>query len=173
MNYLFEEYGRRMYTYLRYHCSSPEEAEDLTGDVFEQALRSFGSYDPTKGSVSSWLYGIARHRLARHRLTSKHDSNRREYVEEKVIAKTLTPEEKAVLSERQLMVIEGMKQLPGQIRDAVAMRFMAGLTNSEISKITGISPAHVAVRVHRGLRALRKKFRSEENDEGIQGGSGR
>jgi DNA-directed RNA polymerase specialized sigma24 family protein len=45
----------------------PDAADDLAAEVFLEAYR--GRYDPDKGAVRPWLYGIATHLVSRHRRT--------------------------------------------------------------------------------------------------------
>ena len=40
----------------------PEDAEDVTLEVFGRAFTKLSKYDPTKGTFSSWLFQIAHHR---------------------------------------------------------------------------------------------------------------
>ena len=46
--------------YLLYLTRDRETAEDLASSTFEKALRLWGRFDPTRGSVRTWLLGIAR-----------------------------------------------------------------------------------------------------------------
>src|ERR1700761_3647462 len=47
-------------------CAEPQEVADLTSETFEEAIRSFGGFDRRRGTGRAWLFGIARHRYARH-----------------------------------------------------------------------------------------------------------
>src|SRR6266550_3208333 len=51
---------RRVYAYVAYRIGDGPDAEDVTSDVFERALRYRDSYDPRKGEPLPWLFGIAR-----------------------------------------------------------------------------------------------------------------
>ena len=46
----YHAHGQAIYSYLRFHLSSPDEAENLTADVFLRALRRFDRFDPSIGS---------------------------------------------------------------------------------------------------------------------------
>ena len=50
---------RRVYSYVAYRIGDGPEAEDVTSDVFERALRYRHSFDPKKGEPIAWLLGIA------------------------------------------------------------------------------------------------------------------
>ena len=51
---------RRVYSYVAYRIGDGPDAEDVTSDVFERALRYRESYDPSRGEPLPWLLGIAR-----------------------------------------------------------------------------------------------------------------
>src|SRR5947209_16442474 len=51
---------RRVYSYVAYRLGDGPDAEDVTSEVFERALRYRGSYDASCGEPLPWLLGIAR-----------------------------------------------------------------------------------------------------------------
>ena len=51
---------RRIYSYVAYRVGDGPDAEDVTSEVFERALRYRNSYDPSRGEPFAWLIGIAR-----------------------------------------------------------------------------------------------------------------
>src|SRR6266496_1730882 len=51
---------RRVYAYVAYRIGDGPDAEDLTSEVFERALKYRASYDPSRGGPLPWLIGIAR-----------------------------------------------------------------------------------------------------------------
>src|SRR5213075_3177187 len=51
---------RRIYSYVAYRVGEGPDAEDITSEVFERALRYRKSYDPSLGEPLAWLIGIAR-----------------------------------------------------------------------------------------------------------------
>ena len=51
---------RRIYSYVAYRVGDGPDAEDVTSEVFERALRYRKSYDPSRGEPLAWLIGIAR-----------------------------------------------------------------------------------------------------------------
>ena len=51
---------RRVYSYVAYRLGDGPEAEDVTSETFERALRYRRSYDESRGQPVPWLLGIAR-----------------------------------------------------------------------------------------------------------------
>jgi hypothetical protein len=54
----------RVYAYVAYRIGAGADAEDVTSEVLERALRYRTSFDPARGTPASWLIGIARRCLA-------------------------------------------------------------------------------------------------------------
>ena len=55
---------RRVYGYVAYRVGDGPDAEDVTSETFERALRYRESFDPRRGEPASWLIGIARRCIA-------------------------------------------------------------------------------------------------------------
>ena len=55
---------RRVYAYVAYRIGDGPEAEDVSSEVFERALRYRWSYNPDKAAPITWLMAIARGVLA-------------------------------------------------------------------------------------------------------------
>src|ERR687898_3458631 len=55
---------RRVYAYVAYRIGDGPDAEDVTSETFERALRYRDSYDRSKGEPVGWLIGIARRVIA-------------------------------------------------------------------------------------------------------------
>src|SRR6476659_1873241 len=63
---VYNEHVWQVYGYLAYRVRTRGEAEDLTQQTFERALRAWGRYDEQKASVATWLLAIARNVLIDH-----------------------------------------------------------------------------------------------------------
>ena len=55
-----EELLRRVYAYVAYRVGNQSDAEDITSETFERALRYRDGFDERKGEPVAWLLGIAR-----------------------------------------------------------------------------------------------------------------
>src|SRR3954466_9501076 len=55
---------KRVYAYVAYRVGDGDDAEDVTSETFERALRYRDSFDPRRGDAAAWLVGIARRCLA-------------------------------------------------------------------------------------------------------------
>jgi RNA polymerase sigma-70 factor (ECF subfamily) len=63
---IFDRHGDEILRYM-YARLGPGYAEDATAETFLDAFRSRGRYDPARGEVRPWLYGIAARVIGKHR----------------------------------------------------------------------------------------------------------
>lgn len=132
------------------------DADDLTQDVFETALRRLDDLrEPA--AFPGWLLSIAR-RAALQRLRRP---SSRELNPESLIHPSPTPD---VELEAQRM-LAAIRNLPPAYRETLMLRLVEGLTGPEISARTGLTPGSVRVNLHRGMHMLRSKFRLNASEE--------
>jgi RNA polymerase sigma factor (sigma-70 family) len=60
-----------------------------------------------------------------------------------------------------IALIDALRELPPRQREAVVLRYIAGLSQAEAAAAMGVSAGSVATHTHRGARALRGLLRSE------------
>ncbi len=63
---LYEQNFHRVYAFIASRVGSRDQAQDLTAEVFHQALASIGSFRWQGAPFISWLYGIAANVLSTH-----------------------------------------------------------------------------------------------------------
>jgi RNA polymerase sigma-70 factor (ECF subfamily) len=132
-------------------------AEDLAAEVFATAYRRRSAYHPDRGSLRSWLYGIATNVIRRHwraeqrllELDARPESvadiaDFSAGAEERVIASTLMPKLAAALA-----------KLNADQRDVLLLFAWAELSHEEIAAAMGISPGTARSRLSRARAALR------------------
>ena len=138
---------RRVYAYVAYRLGDGPDAQDITSEVFERALRYRESYDPRKGDPMSWLIGIARRCVAGAALSAKsHEPNVYDRREE--------PDPAAPAVER-LTVRAAVASLEERDRELIALRYGADLTARQIAEALEMRANAVDVALHRALARLR------------------
>lgn len=60
---LYRRHLDAIYRYVYARVGNRAQAEDLTAEVFTRMVASLDDYDPERGAVRSWLFGITRHVL--------------------------------------------------------------------------------------------------------------
>ena len=151
-----EELIPRIYSYAAYRLGDGHDAEDLTSEVFERALRYRKSYDRSKGEPVAWLLGIA-HRCANDALASRVRAEH-ELAEP---ADMRSVEEDSI---RRLSLAAALAQLGGRDRELIALRYGADLTAAQIAEVMEAQTNTIEVALHRALGRLRSILEDEEAD---------
>src|SRR5437763_16086588 len=63
---LYEEHFERVYAYVLRRVLDRSEAQDITADVFQQALANLPRFEWRGAPFAAWLYRIAAHAIAGH-----------------------------------------------------------------------------------------------------------
>jgi RNA polymerase sigma-70 factor (ECF subfamily) len=154
---------RRVYSYVAYRIGDGPDAEDVTSEVFERALRYRRSYDESRGEPLHWLLGIAR------RCVEDARANR-------VTASSVEPAETASAEDlggevvRRMALAAAIESLDDRGRDLLALRYGADLTAQQIGEVLGLKTNAVEVALHRTLTRLRSAL--DETGEGAQRSAG-
>jgi RNA polymerase sigma-70 factor (ECF subfamily) len=150
---LYDAYAQKIYRYLYYRVQNRHAAEDLTSTVFLKALSGVSGLDPEKGSVSAWLYTIARNALTDHFRTRKTTVDLEDVWDALVSGTDIVRD--AETAERLKQVDKHLMVLTAAQRDIVLLRLWDGLSYAEIAEATGKSEAACKMAFSRGLTALR------------------
>lgn len=138
---------RRVYAYVAYRIGEGPDAEDVTSETFERAVRYRQSYDAAKGEPAAWLIGIARRLLAERAGTAPAEASE---PPEDVDHGDL--EEDTV---RRLALAAAVAELDERDRELIALRYGADLTARRIGELLGMRKNAVEVALHRALARLR------------------
>jgi RNA polymerase sigma-70 factor (ECF subfamily) len=152
-----EELIRRVYAYAAHRLGAGPDAEDVTSEVFERAIRYRKSYDPSKGEPVTWLLGIAQ-RCANTALAGRASS-------QADLVETGDGTDLEDDSVRRLSVRAAMAGLGSRDRELIALRYGADLTAAQIGAILDLQPNAVEVALHRALSRLRHVLDAENEDE--------
>ena len=158
---LYEENFDRIYRYIVLKIGDRTEAEDMTQQVFLNALQSISSYKWKGMPFSSWLYRIAHNQVVDYwRKKSKHatvpldeslpipaaDGDPKYEVERKVEIETI--------------VMATKKLTPAQ-QEVISLRFASELSIAEVAGVMGKSEGAVKALQHSAIVALRKVLSPE------------
>ena len=153
---LYRHYLTPLYRYLLRRLNNVHDAEDLTSQVFMQALAGLTAGQYQKGGCFPvWLFTIARRRLVDfYRLrpsTPLNDPPSPEPGLMAVIEKGQDLQRLACL----------LSQLDEDHQELLRLRFSAGLSFAQISMLDGRSEAAVKMAVYRALNFLREHWEAE------------
>lgn len=160
LTWIYQNYHDALYRYIYHHLGNAQTAEDLTSDVFRrflQALRNGGG--PTR-QLNAWLYRVAHNLIV-------DDLRRRKHRDHKSLDGTLgdTLRDDAVGLDHlagNAIAMERVRQalltLTEEQRQIIVLKFLEGMSNAEVAKITGKTVGAVKALQHRGLDALRAQL---------------
>lgn len=151
---LYDRYGGLLMAVGTRILGSSREAEDLLHDVFLEVWRVARDYNPSRGTVRTWLTLRMRSR-ALDRLRA---AGRAKVVLENDPEKSSEPVDRRDLSEvpDRTVVREALAALSSDQRAVLELSYFEGLSSSEISRRLDIPLGTVKSRIGRGLEALRK-----------------
>lgn len=149
---LFSHFGPRVKAFLMKSGSSMSMAEECTQDVMVTLWRKAHLFDPTRASVSTWIYTIARNR--RIDLIRK---ERRPEPDDLPWGPEADPEPAEVLGLQQesAQLVDAIAQLPEKQRMLIQKAYFGDLTHSEIAAETGLPLGTIKSRIRLALDRLR------------------
>jgi RNA polymerase sigma-70 factor, ECF subfamily len=148
-------YGRYRTALFRYVCrltGSVALAEDATQECFLELLRG-ARFEADRGSLQSYLFGMARNWVFRRLRISERESE--EEVESVSPADILGD---LLASERAALVADAIASLSVFQREAIILFEYEELSLDEIANITGADVGAVKARLHRARDTLRKRL---------------
>jgi RNA polymerase sigma factor (sigma-70 family) len=149
----FDAWGAAIHTYCTRRVPA-DDAADATQEVFVSAWRARQQFDPERGSLPQWLFGIARnacygiHRKRASRPEAAGDDGL------DLVAASAEPD---VLPDR-LLLAEALQRLPERQRAVLVASFVEDRTNHDVAERLALPLGTVKSDIRRGLRALRAEL---------------
>ena len=149
---LFERYADDVYRYCRARGCSAADAEDVTAEVFAQALPRLGRLRWRRKPMVAFLYTVAGRRVAdlarrRTREQPRHES-----------AEVAGPAAGQPIGEA---LVRALSALPERQQEAVILRVVNGYSFAELAAATGTSEKSAKGVVYRGLDRMRAVLAEE------------
>jgi RNA polymerase sigma-70 factor (ECF subfamily) len=147
-----------VFSYLITQTRRREDAEDLTGQVFLEAMRGIRGFTGDASAFRGWLFRIAHNRAVD--LARRLARRREESLEEaEGVAELLGTEERAIAGVAVQRVWKAIESLPEQQRRVLVLRLGAGLTAREIAEALDKRIGTVKALQHRALNSLSRALR--------------
>jgi len=151
---LFAEHHPRLLRFLR--GLEPRAADDLAGEVWLAVTRGLPGFEGGAADFNSWLFTIARNRLADHRRTAaRRRTDPVADVGDREAERTADPADHAIdrwsAADAVALVAE---HLPPEQAEVVLLRVVGGLDVAQVAEIVGRTPGWVRVNQHRALQRL-------------------
>ena len=162
-------YRRRqggIYRFALQMSGSEAVAEDVTQEVFMVLMGEAGNYDPMKGSLSAYLYGIARNHVLRALSRDRSFVSIGEgYEEDGETAHTqLIAQDDPLGDLTRGETIESVRQavtaLPAHYREVVVLCDLHEMSYAEAAQVLGCAVGTIRSRLHRARSLLIEKLRA-------------
>jgi RNA polymerase sigma-70 factor (ECF subfamily) len=152
----YERYGRSLYSYLRFHVASADEAEDLTAEVFLRALRHSGRFDSALGTPKAWLFRIAQNALRDYQRTARRRTMLPLTSFRDLEYEAPSPEERLLWEEEIARLLAAVAELSRKDREIIALCYASDLSVAEAGEVLGLAGSAARTRLWRALSRLRK-----------------
>jgi RNA polymerase sigma-70 factor (ECF subfamily) len=160
---LYEENFDRIYRYIVLKIGDRTEAEDMTQQVFLNALQSISSYKSQGLPFSSWLYRIAHNQIVDHlRKVSRKSTVP---LDESLPIPDTDPDPQRLAEMKFEIeeVAEAARRLTPAQQEVISLRFASELSIIEVAGIMHKSEGAVKALQHSAIAALRKILNTEMN----------
>lgn len=166
---LYDRYSGSVFSLALRMLSDRQTAEELVQETFLRVWRQASSFETMRGSLSTWVLGIARHlaidelrRRGARPQTATSDAGERLAALESGEA---DPAESAFAKLRHQVVTDALGQLPHSQREVLELAYFGGLTQTEIAARLGDPLGTVKTRMRLGLQKLKSVLGSSETGQ--------
>jgi RNA polymerase sigma-70 factor (ECF subfamily) len=153
---LFDHFHGQVFRYIASRVQRPADAEDLTQLVFVKALEALPRYESRGVPFGGWLFRLARNTVIDFVRT------RRDHAELDAIGERRAgdagPDDVALYREDLDAVATALAALTDEQREAIALRFFAGLSAREAAEAMGKQEGTVRGLQFRAIAALRREL---------------
>ena len=142
-----------------------EAAEEVTLDVYTQVWRQAHAYDRTRGAPGAWLMMLARTRAIDRFRSGEAERSRIASLDAATLfaSDEETPEQEVEGQERRRYVQQALAVLTAEQRQAVALAYFYGLSQSEIAEKLQLPLGTVKTRIRLGMIKLREALAPYES----------
>jgi RNA polymerase sigma-70 factor (ECF subfamily) len=156
---LYTLYLNPIYRYVFYHVRDKMAAEDITEEVFIKAWKAIDSCKGKEQTFSSWLYRIAHNQMVdKLRSTQKRQAVE---VHTQSLPETADIERETEARLEWEQTLEAISCLPKKQKQIVILKFVEGMDNREIERITGKSQNSIRALQMRALSTLCQRLHKE------------
>jgi len=145
----YRETAPRLRAFLHRRTGSPQSADDLMQDIYTQIWCRPQGFDPDRGTLRVWLFGIAHKQAAewwrRQRPVDSIDQD----------MQPLEGEPSQPLSETRSIVADALKRLTADERSIIWLREIEGRSYAELATILDIPLGTVRSRLFAARQSLR------------------
>ena len=168
---LVDRYKRGITNFIGASVRSSSDVADLSQETFMRAYAHLGTFNPSLGRFSTWIYHIARNVVRTHLGKSLRRPQTQELGEERTLESVLPdlsadadPARGILRAEAEADVRAALAELPERTRAVLSLRYYNNLEYQTIAETMGLSLGNVKTLIHRGKLALAQKMLERERE---------
>ena len=159
---IYRRYQAPLYRFALRMTGSAWAAEEVVQEIFMTLVREPKKYDPQRGALGAFLYGIARNRVLKHierapRELSLENTENSPNVQA-YATDPITPAHWAELRERREQVRSAVLELPVEFREAIVLCELEEMSYQEAARALECPIGTIRSRLHRGRALLLAKL---------------
>lgn len=164
---LFTKYQRRVSRLVSRFVRSDAEVEDIVQESFIKAYRALGSFRGDS-AFYTWLYRIAVNTAKNYlvaaskrpiSLTQFEKNDDDDFEEDHFMSDAATPESELITKQIAETVNKTMNELPADLREAIMLREIEGMSYEDIADSMGCPIGTVRSRIFRAREAISQKIK--------------
>ena len=167
---LVDRYKRGIGNFIGAAIHAPSDVADLSQETFLRAHAHLGTFNPSLGKFSTWIYQIARNVIRTHLERAQRRVPTQDMTDDRTLENTLTdvsrdadPSGAVLREEAERDLRSALAELPERTRTVLALRYFDNLEYVAIAHTMGLSLGNVKTLIHRGKLALAQKMRERES----------
>lgn len=146
----WQEYQRKLISFIRSKVDTLEDAEDILNDVFAALIKKTGN-DDTLDNVASWLYRVTRNRIVDYyRAKKKFEELPEDLASESV--------DTNIIGQLSRCMLPMIKALPEAFQQPLILSEMEGKKYKQVADELGLTLSAVKSRILRGREKLHKSL---------------
>lgn len=153
---LYRRRGAAVYRFALGMAGSREAAEEVVQETFMALIEKPGAFDPSRGELRSYLYGVARNKglrlFGKSSETVVWDGYRHDGEVAADVLEALEAQDRVELLRRAVL------SLPAPYREAVVLCDLEELSYAEAAEALGAAVGTVRSRLHRGRALLARRL---------------
>jgi RNA polymerase sigma-70 factor, ECF subfamily len=160
---LYRRHQAALYRFVLRMTGSAWAGEEIVQDIFMILLRNPRKFDPARGTLAAYLFGIARNRVMKHAERIPREVSLQEKREDGtgpaiVLDDKFTPAIWAEQKERLEQVRAAVLELPAEFRETVVLCELEELSYEEAAELMECPVGTIRSRLHRGRALLLAKL---------------
>jgi RNA polymerase sigma-70 factor (ECF subfamily) len=168
---LVDRYKRGITNFIGASVRSPSDVADLAQETFMRAYAHLGTFNPSLGRFSTWIYHIARNVVRTYLGKTLRRPVTQDLGEDRTLESVLPdaspdadPSRGILRAEAEADVRAALAELPERTRAVLSLRYYDNMEYQSIAETMGLSLGNVKTLIHRGKLALAQKLRDRERE---------